>query len=432
MRFALVGDHPDGLDMARALVASRRHQLLAYTGSSVGAEYLRLWAIAARQVPDLEEILADPAIDAVIVAGKPADRPAQLRRALQSERHVLCVHPADDSPDIAYEAAMIQVDTRVVLLPLLPEALHPAFQRLAELLRKRPGGRFAHFVRDLSFNGPGPPGPQLIEMVRTSTEAVLLETETPGHDLGVPGWDVLRLLGGEIVEIIGLAPEEEVTREAPLLLNGRFEQGGLFQATYLPAQPEASWKLAVRTGLGSMQLVFPDGWPGRARFTWCDDAGLAHEEMWDDWDPWAALVEVFEAAVAPSPVPTSRGHFAGSHDLRWEDEVRCLELDDAARRSVERRRASTLEYQEATEEAGFKGTMTLFGCSLLWGSLILLLLSVWLPWLGWLILPVFGLFLALQLLRWIVPSKSAEKPTAEAQDQQAAAAPSPGRESADS
>ena len=64
-----------------------------------------------------------------------------------------------------------------------------------------------------------------------------------------------------------------------------------------------------------------------------------------------------------------------------------------------------LEYQEASEEVGFKGTMTLVGCGLLWGSLLLLILSRWVPWLGWAILPVFALFLALQLLRWAVPPK---------------------------
>src|SRR5439155_25347874 len=114
MRFALLGDRPDGLAMARARVDSSRHELGAYSGPGIGGEYLRRWGIAARGVGDLEEVLADPAIDAVIVAGSPADRPAQLRRALQSERHVLCVHPAGDSPDIAYEAAMIQADTGMV------------------------------------------------------------------------------------------------------------------------------------------------------------------------------------------------------------------------------------------------------------------------------------------------------------------------------
>ena len=70
-----------------------------------------------------------------------------------------------------------------------------------------------------------------------------------------------------------------------------------------------------------------------------------------------------------------------------------------------KRRASALEYQEASEEAGFKGTMTLLGCGLLWGSLLLLILSRWVPWAGWLILPLFGLFLLLQLLRGVVQKR---------------------------
>src|SRR5262249_7149400 len=88
----------------------------------------------------------------------------------------------------------------------------------------------------------------------------------------------------------------------------------------------------------------------------------------------------------------------------WRDAIRCLELDEATRRSVARRRASTLDNQEATEEASFKGAMTLMGCGMLWISVVLLILSVWVPWLGWLIVPVFGLFLVLQAFRWIVPS----------------------------
>src|SRR5262249_2948356 len=91
--------------------------------------------------------------------------------------------------------------------------------------------------------------------------------------------------------------------------------------------------------------------------------------------------------------------------LSWLDEVRALELDDAARRSVERRRASTLDYQEASEEVGFKGTMTLVGCGLLWTVLLLLILSAWIPMVGWLILPVVAVFLALQFLGWIVTGR---------------------------
>ncbi len=136
MRFALLGTHPDGIDMACALAETGRHQLIAYTSAEpVPEPILRRWGPEARRLHDLEELLADPAIDAVIVAGTPANRTVQLRRALQSERHVLCVYPPDSVPDGAYEAAMIRDDTGRVLLPLLPEALHPGVVRLAELLR---------------------------------------------------------------------------------------------------------------------------------------------------------------------------------------------------------------------------------------------------------------------------------------------------------
>src|SRR5207244_302514 len=133
------GDHPDGLALARALAASGRHQIITYHGPAAGAEALRRAGVEPRRVGDLEEVLAHPGVAVVIVARRPADRPGQLRRALQSERHGLCVHPADKTPDIAYEAAMIQGDTKCVLLPLLPEAGHPGVARLAELARPADG-----------------------------------------------------------------------------------------------------------------------------------------------------------------------------------------------------------------------------------------------------------------------------------------------------
>src|ERR1043166_4789232 len=129
MRFALLGDHPDGLDVTRALVESGRYELAVYAGPPAGGKQLARWGLAPPRQGDLEEVLADPAIDAVIVATPLANRAAVLRRALQSERHVLCVHPADRTADIAFEAALLQRDTGCVLLPLLPEAVPPAVAR---------------------------------------------------------------------------------------------------------------------------------------------------------------------------------------------------------------------------------------------------------------------------------------------------------------
>ena len=44
MRFALLGTHPDGIDMACALVETGRHQLVAYTSAEpVPDHILRRW-----------------------------------------------------------------------------------------------------------------------------------------------------------------------------------------------------------------------------------------------------------------------------------------------------------------------------------------------------------------------------------------------------
>jgi predicted dehydrogenase len=402
MRFAILGNHSDGLALASALVATGRHQILVCT-AAVPAEEPAQWGADARRVEDLEEVLADPAIEAVIVAGSPVNRPVQLRRALQSERHVLCVHPADQGPDTAYEAAMIQRDTGCVLLPLLPESLHPGLARLAELAASGELGQ-----------GRGR-APRLIELERRSPGQVLIGGAAERKP-ALPGWDVLRRLGGEIAEVTAFAEREALSAERPVFLTGRFERGGLFQASFVPYQSGSRWRLSITGDKGQAELVFPEGWPGPALLTWSDADGEHYEENWESWDPWAPLVEVFEAAVAQRLPSNDSNRQLGSTavatarnwSVTWQDAVRCLELDDAARRSTERRRASALEYPEATEETGLKGTMTLVGCGLLWLVLLLVILAVWVPWVGWLIGPVLFAFLLLQVFLWVV-SRSRER-----------------------
>jgi predicted dehydrogenase len=375
MRFALLGTHPDGIDMACAVVETGRHELVAYTSAEpVPDRILRRWGPNGRRLHDLEELLADPEIEAVIVAGSPANRTVQLRRALQSERHVLCVYPPDAVPDAAYEASMIQKDTGRILLPLLPEALHPAVVRLGQLVRSG--------LRPLVE-------PRLIEFERWATEQVLLDTGAE-HRPGFPGWDLLRAVGAEIAEVSALAPREELSAEEPVLLSGRFERGPLFQVSLLPYQSEPRWRLVAVGSHGCVELLFPVGVRGPAFLSWRDVSGDLHEETWQAWDPWPALVTLFEAQPASS-------------QLTWQDAIRSLELDDAARRSVQRRRASTLEYQEASEEVGFKGTMTLVGCGLIWLTIVIVIIAIWFPKAGWAVVPLLVVFLGLQAFRWIVP-----------------------------
>ncbi len=356
MRFALLGNHPDGVEMATALVATGRFPIAAYTALIADA-VLAAWGRDALKRNDLEEILADPQVELVIVAGIEANRPAQLRRALQSERHVLVVHPPDRTPEIAYEAGMIQKDTGYVLLPLLPEALHPAVARLKA------------FVPVASATA------YLLELARAAEDAAQPDPALARKPT-FAGWDVLRALGGEIAEVSAFAVREEASASEPVLVSGRFERGGLFQMTFAPAD-DNSCRLTVRGGGARAELLFPQGWRGPAFLSYTDANGEPREESWEPWDPWSAVVAQLESRLrssvkSPSPA-RGEGSLSAERRLSWEDEIRCLELDEAARRSVERRRSSTLEYQEASEEVGFKGTMTLVGCALLWGLLALLL-----------------------------------------------------------
>jgi predicted dehydrogenase len=399
--------------MASALVASGRHELIAYTGQIVSPSVLSRWGAAARPVGDLEEVLADPVVEAVIVAGSPRNRPAQLRRALQSERHVLCVHPADRTPDAAYEAAMIQTDTGRVLLAILPDRLHPALDRFAQMLRQ----------------SEGPVGVlRLLEVACAAIGEFLLEPAEINVKWALPAWDRLRALGGEILEVSALSPQEDLEPGQPLLLSGVFESGAMLQTSFLSNAPQPSWRATATGEHGRAELLFPLGWEGPSFLSWRGSGGELREAAFAPWDPWPVLVEVFESAVAATeskraesenPQEASTQYSVLSTPatepstvrapLAWQDAIRCLELDDAARRSVARRRSSTLEYPEASEEVGFKGTMTMLGCGLLWSILVLLILSRWVPWLGWFIIPVLIIFIALQGLRWIVRRRPEEE-----------------------
>src|SRR5262249_7467499 len=161
---------------------------------------------------------------------------------------------------------------------------------------------------------------------------------------------------------------------------------------------------------GRAELQVLPGGGTSARLRWWIKDQVVEERTWDSIDRWRPLVTVFDAAIEEwrrSPVISPPGSEPDRKSSplypSWQDEIRILEIEDAVRRSISHHRSISLEFPEATEEAGFKGTMTLVGCGLLWGLILLLVLSRWFPWLGWVFIPLIIVFLALQLLRWIVP-----------------------------
>lgn len=384
MRFALLGNHPDGLAVARALIDSGRHQLIGLDRAA--ASDFGLLPSSAHLIPDLEELLADPALEAVIVASSLDHRPNHLRRALQTEHHVLCVQPADVTPDIAYESALIQGDTGRVLMPLLPAALHPGVARLVERMRIEGDSSVSRALISTVYELPSSSMPTMTKR-------------------WFPGWEILRALGGDVAEVLALGPETALGPKDIVLVAGRFERGGCFQTAFTTDKAATGCaRLTVQLGLARAEFAFPQSWPGSATLRWTDSHGV-HEESWPTWDPGPAEAALFEEATQAAVMGKT---VSGRKIVGWQDAMRCLELDDAARRSIERRRISTLEYQEVTEEVGFKGTMTLLGCGLVWVLLLMLIVAHWLPAIGWSIPPLLLGFLVLQLFRWMLPRGTAK------------------------
>src|SRR5204863_8387534 len=122
-RFAISGGHAAGWAVGRVLAAAG-HELVVYQGETP-LEIARQLSPGVRRQTDLEEILADPQVEAVIVATSADTRLDVLRRALQSERPALCVDPVDRRPDGGYASNRLQGDLHEVVLPILQHASRP-------------------------------------------------------------------------------------------------------------------------------------------------------------------------------------------------------------------------------------------------------------------------------------------------------------------
>lgn len=393
MRFALLGDHPAGLELA-AVLDSSRHEVAAYT-SRLKDHWTSCWPVA-RFVGDVEEVLADPSIDGVIVAGRSSLREEQLRRALQAERAVFCVYPPSEKLAAAYEASLIQKDTGALLLPVVVEGLHPVFSRLQELLR----------------NGADVGDLLLVDLEWTGVFGDSPPEDNTGLVQTFPGWFLLQRLLGEITEVSAYALEDSADRRAPFLLSGKSGEGVLFRELFLHDPDRSECRLRVVGKKGNLDVWFPGCWDGPVYLNWVDSHGESRQESWETWDPWQDYLARVDSSLPPA-LPSesnSRHQESGFTFFRWEDCIRAMELDDAVRYSLQKRRTVQIEYPEATEETGFKGTMVLVGCSVMWMALVLLILSQWVPGLGYVTAVLLVLFLLLQGLRYLVTDPQ-ERPT---------------------
>ena len=91
----------------------------------------------ARAVSELDAVLVDPAIEAVVIATPPQTHHALAKRALEAGKHVLVEKPLATRLEDAYELADVAAANERVLMPGHTFIYSPAVNTVRDLIRER-------------------------------------------------------------------------------------------------------------------------------------------------------------------------------------------------------------------------------------------------------------------------------------------------------
>jgi myo-inositol 2-dehydrogenase/D-chiro-inositol 1-dehydrogenase len=285
------------------------------------------WFVALAARADLEVVrVADPdaPADVLILGGPVADRADILRRAPADGPVVVCPHPP--GPD---DSAYLQASGRVV--PDLPLRLHPGVDRLRDALADGSLGEFRSVVHRVAA-----PGGDLL-------------------DAFARGVDVLRALLGDFETLTASGDPEGPDPRHDLTVRLRSRDGRLAELR-ATSGPEPAAHLTVTGANGSLSLAYDAAATTHARLMRRpgDDPGETFA-----WSPHVAMLEALGTPAAPT----------------LDDGIRAMELTEAARRSLRRRRTVDVRPAPLSEEAAFKASMATNGCLLLLGSVVLFTLA---------------------------------------------------------
>ncbi len=340
MKFALLGIDEDALNLARAVVADSRHQLLAAYDAADGGEAIRQIAPFVNLDDDWESLLLPSVADAVIVArGSDEERRAdQLRKLVQAGVPLLVVQPAC-AAIVGYEIEMIREDARSIVTPFVPGRNHPAIDRLKELMR--PSGESS----DASGECFGE-----IEQVTIERTAA---NRTKENVLAMLAQDVaiVRRLLGEVTRISAMGGTKENPSYASLSVHMSGAHNTTVRWSIGPVDDHPVGKLTVVGSRGRAVVTMR-----RHPEVWQIDLTAPRHHSLD-----VAHVDIFKTAIE---------QFAAAVEKResnadWLDSCQEIEIAEAVPRSLRRGRTIDLYPQQPSEEQTFKGLMASWGCLLL-------------------------------------------------------------------
>lgn len=292
-----------------------------------------------------EHLLDSESCDAVLVAaaGWSDSRAEAVRRLVQAGRTLVLSQPLDLSMLFAYELDMIRRDSGALLVPMLPDRLHPFVARLRNWIEIRlPSG---------------------------SVETITLE-----HGLVERGRDdVLRAFcrDTDLIRVLAGAPVRLSTLGAS---DGAAAWSTLAIGLSCPARPPVRWQVvrADAPGLsitvvaadGTVRLTIPEtSFPEGSADAWrWEDGERTERSPHDRGTVMLGLLDETLTGVTGVTDPPAAS---------WDDAARGVEMAETVPRSVTKGRGIDLHQEEFTEIGTFKGTMASLGC-----GIVLLALAV--------------------------------------------------------
>ena len=334
MKFALLSDDPACLALLGGIARSPDDRLVAAACSDEMWRAVAAVCPEAERFADWQQLLLQPGLDAIIVAGISSTVMEAARRiaAAESAPPLVVFPDARQGATFAYALWPLEEEGRARLIPALTQRLDPRWQALRNRLQKV--GRKA--IRHVRLQREVPETDRLLSLA--DADRLLLADA-----------DLLRWLVGNYSHVTCLASgaAEAGVTSITVTLSGN----GLPEAEWTArASDVRSCRIEIVTDRATIREEF-DASPPPAQFG---------EERTPDGasDSGGLLLEEVRRRLDSDGGGESGGG-------TWSDVVRAFDVVDAARRSLRRRRTVEIGSEEISERRQFKSSMAAVGCGVL-------------------------------------------------------------------
>ncbi len=304
------------LRMAPAIIADPGSVLAGVVSRDQGrAEAFAARHGAGQATTSYEALLANPAVDAVLITSPNALHPGQVVRAAAAGKHVLCDKPlaTEAAPAVAAVDACRRFGVRLGIV--FQTRHHPVF---AELRRRLQAGEIGP-LRLLEVHASVGVSP--LRSWRTDPALAGLGVV---NNVGVHALDLVRFLTGAefgaLAAVLGPGPDDPLETTAQVV--GRLSDGAAVAVTVSQALPEMPSAVAAHGDGGSLAVASPGRlWEGPLAVSGGGSRAAAPVAA---PDAYQLVIEDFRRAVETGGEPLASG----------ADGLRSLEVTTAIARSA--------------------------------------------------------------------------------------------------